>query len=92
MNNHPLKIFSGSANPAIAKEIAAYLGIELSHIELGRFSDGEISCHIPDNVRGSDVFFIQSTCAPANENLMGFLMIRLTICTVQQSLSVSSGR
>ncbi|PJB78385.1 MAG: phosphoribosylpyrophosphate synthetase [Acidobacteria bacterium CG_4_9_14_3_um_filter_49_7] len=70
----PLKVFSGNANPEIAKEIANYLGIELSHIDLGRFSDGEISCYIPDNVRGSDVFFIQSTCAPANENLMELLI------------------
>lgn len=74
MKHHPLKIFSGSSNPKIAKEIADYLGIELSHVELGRFSDGEISCYFPDNVRGSDVFFIQSTCAPANENLMELLI------------------
>jgi len=74
MKHHPIKIFSGNSNPAIAKEIADYLGIELSHIDLGRFSDGEISCYIPDNVRGSDVFFIQSTCAPANENLMELLI------------------
>ncbi len=74
MRNHPIKIFSGTSNPEIAKEIADYLGIELSHIDLGRFSDGEISCYIPDNVRGSDVFFIQSTCAPANENLMELLI------------------
>ncbi len=74
MKHHPIKIFSGNSNPVIAKEIANYLGIELSHIDLGRFSDGEISCYIPDNVRGSDVFFIQSTCAPANENLMELLI------------------
>ncbi|RLE16696.1 MAG: ribose-phosphate pyrophosphokinase [Acidobacteria bacterium] len=74
MKHHPLKIFSGTSNPAIAREISDYLGIKLSHIDLGRFSDGEISCYIPDNVRGSDVFFIQSTCAPANENLMELLI------------------
>ncbi len=74
MKHHPIKIFSGNANPDIANEIAVYLGTELSHIELGRFSDGEISCYIPDNVRGSDVFFIQSTCAPANDNLMELLI------------------
>lgn len=74
MQHHPLKVFSGTSNPGIAEEIANYLGMELASIELDRFSDGEISCHISDNVRGADVFIIQSTCSPANENLMELLI------------------
>jgi len=82
MKDHPLKAFSGSSNPEIASEIANYLGIELASIELGRFSDGEISCHISDNVRGADVFIIQSTCSPANDNLMELL---ITIDTLKRA-------
>lgn len=74
MQHHPLKVFSGTSNPEISTEIANYLGIELASIELDRFSDGEISCHISDNVRGADAFIIQSTCSPANENLMELLI------------------
>ncbi len=79
MRHTPLKVFAGNSNPRLAKEIAAYLkeevGVGLGDIELTRFSDGEISCHIRENVRGSDVFVIQSTCNPANDNLMELLIV-----------------
>ena len=75
MNNSPLKIFSGTSNPALAGEIASYLGTELSEIELKRFKDGEISVKIKDNVRAHDVFIIQSTCNPSNDYIMELLLI-----------------
>ncbi len=75
MNSNPLKIFSGSSNPELAQEIARYLGIELAGIELKRFKDGELSVKLKDNVRGHDVFIIQSTCNPANDNIMELLLI-----------------
>ena len=75
MNNNPLKIFSGSSNDALANEIARYLGTELSGIDLKRFKDGEISVKIKDNVRAHDVFIIQSTCNPSNDNIMELLLM-----------------
>jgi len=75
MNNNPLKIFSGSSNGALANEIARYLGTELSGIDLKRFKDGEISVKIKDNVRAHDVFIIQSTCNPSNDNIMELLLM-----------------
>ena len=73
--NRSLKIFSGSSNPALAKEITDYLGIDNAKIELKRFSDGEISCKLKENVRGNDIFIIQSTCNPTNDHLMELLLI-----------------
>ena len=70
-----LKIFSGTANPALAKRIAEYLGVPLGEITLGTFPDGEISCKINEDIRGRDVFLIQPTCPPVNENLMELLMM-----------------
>ena len=70
-----LKIFSGSANPALAKRITDYLGVPLGDITLGKFPDGEISCKIDEDVRGRDVFLIQPTCPPVNENLMELLIM-----------------
>lgn len=75
MGKRMLKIFSGSSNPALAEEIASYLGVSLSSIELKRFKDGEISVKIKENVRGNDVFIIQSTCTPANDNIMELLLM-----------------
>ncbi len=69
------KLFSGSANPEVAKEIASYLDRPLSKINVNRFSDGEISVQIGESVRGTDCFIIQPTCAPANDNLMELLII-----------------
>ncbi|EPI2076864.1 ribose-phosphate pyrophosphokinase [Campylobacter upsaliensis] len=69
------KIFSGSANLEFAKQISKYLSLPLSDTGVKRFSDGEISVQIDESVRGKDVFIIQSTCAPANDNLMELLIL-----------------
>jgi len=67
-------IFAGSSNPGLARDICRYLGTELAGAELGRFSDGETQVEITENVRGGDVFVIQSTCPPANDHLMELLL------------------
>lgn len=68
-------IFSGTANPELAEEIAKYLEMPLSKASINRFSDGEINIQIAESVRGKDVFIIQPTCAPANSNLMELLIM-----------------
>jgi ribose-phosphate pyrophosphokinase len=70
-----ISIFSGSANQPLAKQIADYLEIPLGRARLARFSDGEIFAEIQENVRGVDVYVVQPTCAPANDNLMELLII-----------------
>ncbi|MFC0116325.1 ribose-phosphate pyrophosphokinase [Pseudoalteromonas xiamenensis] len=70
-----MKLFAGNATPELAKKIAKRLFIELGDAVVGRFSDGEISVQINENVRGSDVFIIQSTCAPTNDNLMELIVM-----------------
>ncbi|MBI4161381.1 MAG: ribose-phosphate pyrophosphokinase [Acidobacteria bacterium] len=70
-----LKIFSGSAHPGLAREIAEPLGLPLGRIQVSRFPDGECYCQILENVRGADVFLIQPTCPPVNENLIELLLI-----------------
>jgi ribose-phosphate pyrophosphokinase len=70
-----IKLFSGSANPALSRRIADYLGVELADLTLGRFPDGEISCKINEDIRGRDVFLLQPTCPPVNENLMELLVM-----------------
>ncbi len=70
-----MKIFYGNSNPALAKRICEILGIEPGSAEVKRFSDGEIWVEINDNVRGKDVFLLQSICFPANENLMELLIM-----------------
>ena len=69
------KLFAGNSNRALAESIAKELKLPLSEVEVGRFSDGEISVHISETVRGRDVFIIQSTCSPVNENLMELLIM-----------------
>jgi len=69
------KLVAGTANPEFGKKVASFLGKELAHIEINKFSDGEINVIIPESVRGEDVFIIQPTCAPANDNLMELLII-----------------
>lgn len=69
------KLISGTANVQFAQKVADVLGKELSKIEVNKFSDGEINVIIPESVRGKDVFIIQPTCAPANDNLMELLII-----------------
>ena len=70
-----MKIFTGNANPEIAREICNYLDIPLSSAEVKKFSDGEISVEIGENVRGTDVFVVQPTCTPVNDNLMELLIM-----------------
>ncbi len=65
-----MKIFSGTSNPPLAKSIAAYIGIELGKCTVKAFPDGETFVKIEENVRGEDVFIIQSTCPPTNHHLM----------------------
>jgi len=72
---YPIKLFSGTSNSLLAQEIARYLGIELSEIEIKKFKDGEISVKILENVRSVDVFLIQSTSNPANDNIMELLLM-----------------
>ena len=68
-------LFTGNANPALAQEIASNLGVELGKAMVGRFSDGEVTVEIQQNVRARDVFVVQPTCAPTNENLMELLIM-----------------
>ena len=68
-------LLSGNSNKLLANHISTHAGISLSEMALRRFADGEISCEIYDNIRGEDVFIIQSTCNPANDNLMELLII-----------------
>jgi ribose-phosphate pyrophosphokinase len=68
-------LFTGNANPVLAQEIATHLGIELGAAAVGRFSDGEVTVEIRQNVRARDVFVVQPTCSPTNENLMELLIM-----------------
>ncbi len=70
-----LQVFSGNANPVLAKEIVSHLGVELGKAEVSRFPDGELHVQIDDNVRGHDVFVIQPTCHPVHEHLMELLVM-----------------
>ena len=70
-----MKIFAGNATPELAKKIADRLYISLGKAKVGSFSDGEISVEITENVRGADVFIIQSTCAPTNDNIMELIVM-----------------
>lgn len=75
MVGNVLKIFSGNSNEHLAREVVQHLDVPLGRATVGRFSDGEISVVIGENVRASDVFVIQSTSAPANEHLMELLVM-----------------
>ncbi len=70
-----LKVFTGSAHPALGEAIARHLGVPLGRAHLARFSDGEVWFQSHDNVRGADVFVVQPTSAPVNENLMEMLLM-----------------
>ncbi|TWT74660.1 Ribose-phosphate pyrophosphokinase [Posidoniimonas polymericola] len=72
---HDLKLLSGRANQKLSREIAEYLGVPLGKISLGTFPDGEISCKVDEDVRGRDVFLIQPTCPPVNDNLIELLVM-----------------
>ena len=70
-----IKIFTGNSNPKLASDIADILGVPLGDSNVGTFSDGEISVNIHETVRGADVFVVQSTNAPVNDNLMELLIM-----------------
>jgi ribose-phosphate pyrophosphokinase len=70
-----LMVFTGNANPKLAEEVAHHLDIRLGRATVGRFSDGEVMVEILENVRGKDVFVLQSTCAPTNDSLMEVLVM-----------------
>ena len=69
------RLFTGNGNPELAKEVARYLGVELSKCEVSRFADGEANIQIMENVRGKDVFVVQSTSSPVNDNYMELLLM-----------------
>lgn len=68
-----LMVFTGNANPVLAQNVVKHLGICLGNADVGQFSDGEVSIELLENVRGRDVFILQPTCAPTNDNLMEIL-------------------
>src|SRR5271157_2266964 len=70
-----MKLFTGRAHAALAKRICEYLGLPLGRAVTGNFPDGEIACKIDEDVRGRDVFIMQPTCPPVNENLMELLIM-----------------
>ena len=75
MDSSTLTLFSGNAHPALARDIAKHLGLSLGRINVGRFSDGEVSVEIMENVRGNEVVLVQPTCPPTNDNLMELLVM-----------------
>src|SRR5215475_13048651 len=75
MMAYELKLLTGNANRALAEEIAQYLHVPLADAEVTRFSDGEVYVQVNENVRGADVFVIQPTCPPVNDNLMELLVM-----------------
>ncbi len=70
-----IQLFTGNSNRTLAKEIAEFLGIQVGDATVSTFSDGEINVQINENIRGSDVFVVQSTCTPVNNNLMELLLM-----------------
>ena len=70
-----MMVFSGNANPKLAQAVTQYLNIPLGKATVTRFSDGEVMVQLLDNVRGKDVFILQSTCAPTNDNLMELMIM-----------------
>ncbi|GAX19366.1 ribose-phosphate pyrophosphokinase [Fistulifera solaris] len=74
-----LKVFSGNGNMSLSLEIARHLGINLGKATVGRFADGEVNCVINENVRGKDVYIVQPTCPPVNDNIMELLLMISTL-------------
>ena len=68
-------IFAGNSNPELARRVVDRLRVRLGKAQVGRFSDGEVFVEIDDNVRGKDVFILQSTCAPTNDNFMELMIM-----------------
>ncbi|MGB5441699.1 MAG: ribose-phosphate diphosphokinase, partial [Gammaproteobacteria bacterium] len=74
-SDNRMMVFTGNANTQLAQNIASQLRLTLGSAHVGSFSDGEVQVEILENVRGKDVFIIQSTCAPTNDNLMELLVM-----------------
>jgi ribose-phosphate pyrophosphokinase len=75
MDGQTIAVFTGNANPSLAQDIARYMQMPLGRAHVGRFSDGEVTVELMENVRGRDVFVVQSTCPPANDHLMELLVM-----------------
>src|SRR6186713_3752425 len=75
VDSETLTLFAGNANPALAHDIARHLTTPLGRASVGRFSDGEVNIELMENVRGRDVFIMQPTCPPTNDNLMELLVM-----------------
>src|SRR5918994_4984653 len=70
-----LMLFTGNANPRLAQDVAKHLNLSLGRAIVGKFSDGEVMVELLENVRGKDVFVLQSTCAPTNDSLMEIILM-----------------
>ena len=81
MQQDRLKVFSGNANPELAQEICSHLGVPQAKASVERFSDGEIYLQILENVRGADVFVVQPTCTPVDQNRSLPRTTSVTPCT-----------
>lgn len=75
MANGDMMVFTGNANPRLAEEVVSHLDIKMGRATVGRFSDGEVMVELLDNVRGKDVFVLQSTCTPTNDSLMEVMVM-----------------
>jgi len=83
-----IKIITGTSNTELSEKVAAYLGVDMTPMDVKRFSDGELFIEIKDSIRGEDVYILQSTCPPVNENLMELLII-LDTCKRASAKSVN---
>ncbi len=83
-----MKLLTGASNPELSQKVAGYLGVPITPMDVKRFSDGEIFIEIKESVRGNDVYIIQSTCSPVNENLLELLII-LDTCKRASAKSVN---
>jgi len=75
MSFNDMMVFTGNANPKLAASVVEHLGMRLGKAQVSQFSDGEVNVEILENVRGRDVFVLQSTCAPTNDNLMELVIM-----------------
>lgn len=84
-----LRVFSGTSNPNLSQEVACYLGLELGKIRIKRFADGEIYVQVGESIRGCDVFLVQPTCPPVNDNLME-LLVMVDACRRASARSITA--
>jgi ribose-phosphate pyrophosphokinase len=89
VDSQSISLFTGNANPALAHDIARHLMVPVGRASVGRFSDGEINVEIMENVRGRDVFLVQSTCPPVNDSLME-LLIMADACRRASAASITA--